>query len=429
MHVRKSRRVRIGAVGAVVVAGACLLGGTSRADAPVGISSNAVPSVTLAQIQATLDLVADKIEARATSDDEAFTSVSIDPRTNSLTIARKIGGQANSNLANLYSAILPAGVTLHYANSVVSRKERQELDAKLAASLDSFVAHGTNVNTAGLLLGDTGLYEIYYTGAAPDLSVFGSLSTKVDAVAHEPVYHQVATRYADTNPFRGGSFMQGPTADSAYPGGAKCTSGFSGHSTTNGYYYLTVPWHCYDPRDLRMWTGTNPNFVGSVDATSPANDVVFINASRSSHSTTAYIYEGATSDATHAKQVTSYAQWHVGDSVCLSGAYTGIACSVTVGSTASYTANNPYSHANQLVSGFGFTSNGGGVVSAGDSGGPVFRLTNNNSQAIAEGFISAAGGNVAPCPPPNQNPPCYNAGLATSAYTIATTYSLQFGGF
>lgn len=203
------------------------------------------------------------------------------------------------------------------------------------------------------------------------------------------------SRYLDTQPYWGGSYMEKRNSTGGPVTGA-CTMGFSTTRGGNPYNMLTAA-HCGG----YQWTlssGAHYGWVQPVTTAGHDYDAQLINVAANQ----GVIYDGpsiATGDTTNGKPVVGSGQTFVGDRLCTSGSFSGTTCNIRAMSVGQTINVGGYGQVKQVV--LADQQDGIAAVGNGDSGGPVFALTGlNNSQAIARGTISAIPGNTAyyrPC--------------------------------
>jgi hypothetical protein len=194
------------------------------------------------------------------------------------------------------------------------------------------------------------------------------------------------TRQDDSTPYWGGAWIRGAGLTTPTQG---CTSGF-GALSTNGSRYLITAYHCIQPNDPRFWDGGG-DFMGSVTATNREFDAAFIKTDSRNR-----IYDGAWNDATNfSKAVTGLSKPATGNSVCMSGSYSGVRCGGIVGRASTMIGTDRLGRRYE-IQGWEVSHPGGAALAGvGDSGGPVFRVT--GSTVEAKGLIVAGGDSNAQC--------------------------------
>lgn len=157
------------------------------------------------------------------------------------------------------------------------------------------------------------------------------------------------------------------------------------------FYYLIIANHCVDHSsgDLRSWAGVGPtggNLVGSVESYDTAYDMAYVRTTK----TAAEMYNGVNGADNAIAIVGAYGAPQIGSTVCVSGEQMRLVCSVDVTSTYDFSVTDFQGNTGPIMHGYILTQEQhAALISKGDSGAPVFRSINNNTQVSALGLESA----------------------------------------
>jgi hypothetical protein len=244
--------------------------------------------------------------------------------------------------------------------------------ATLDPAFDGVVIRGdyTKPSTVALATRDTATAKAAAAQIGVDVSV-GASTGKIRPA--------VATRSNDTAAFNAGGFMLSPST------GTFCSTGFGIYY--GGAYRTTTARHCWR-HDYRAFSGTASYGDGLVNSGDGAARVMTTGGFY-------WMFDGAWNDASgYKKTVKGYSDVSSGDTVCTSGANSGVHCGIQI-----YTMCVLFDD----LMGFGSIctiqghqqSNGIAAIQ-GDSGGPVFTLA-GTGQVYATGMIQAVQGGWTNC--------------------------------
>jgi hypothetical protein len=191
------------------------------------------------------------------------------------------------------------------------------------------------------------------------------------------------TRADDNAPFWGGAIIHSPTGT--------CSSAFGVHDQSSGARYLVTAAHCGNKGDVFKapsgaiignvtWSGYDQRIDAALIAANSGNEV----------------YDGDWNNGDgYAKPVAGYANTVVGQSVCVSGAASGVRCGNRVAMRGVSISVKGHS----VVEDYAEQKDGLEAVGNGDSGGPVFSVSpsDNYARVTALGVISARSDYVVTC--------------------------------
>ncbi|WP_424532653.1 hypothetical protein ACOZ38_20295 [Sphaerisporangium viridialbum] len=196
----------------------------------------------------------------------------------------------------------------------------------------------------------------------------------------EPAPTPYDGRWGGASPFEGGIQIN------------ECSTSFGGLMSPAGpdWVYpakLITAAHCYSVGD-EVRTGNSstggPVVIGHVEAVNPALDSALI-AVDSGKFVTGWMWDGGVQDGSEfAKPVVGTSAPRKGSLVCASGAWSGVHCDIKITKTDS--TLDWGTHVSRAVS-VGDQLQGRLASGSGDSGGPVFTLTDNSSSVLAAGVI------------------------------------------
>jgi hypothetical protein len=315
------------------------------------------------------------------------------------------------------------GVALRYATALLSRSQVEQLDALVSLKRKELRAAGVRIVMWGIIDGPAAPYVITYDGDAPTAemaSVFEIFGP--GTVVFRQGSAQVLGRYNDTSPFYGGSNIVASNSGSKFP----CTSGFAAKRKSDGKRFLTMAWHCVKLTDPRAWI-SNGTFIGPITDLFPLGfDAALIAPAKGS---SPVIFDGANPNDTQTKAVVGSAGFAPGVPVCVSGSYARTICNAKMREQAFFIVENLYSGKEWEVHGFLVRRDtNAALVVDGDSGGPVFTNTNNNTQAVGRGTISA-GLEPVLCPTYLNGHQCFRTALVVDLARLGSALDLTFSGF
>ncbi|HEU5107657.1 MAG TPA: hypothetical protein VFT95_03690 [Micromonosporaceae bacterium] len=373
-------------------------------------------------------LEAQALKIRAEGEREpTFTDVEVDVVTDTITVyATK---EPAATVWDRYRSLTTAA-TLRYAPARLSRGQVAQMDAQVSGQRTALAAQGLDVVMWGLADGLSGPYVVTYDSGTPTvamtsrLNLFGAGTVVLRRGEARPT-----GRYNDSSPFYGGANITAANVSPRYP----CTSGFAARSGNTRF--LTMAWHCVKLSDRRAWAANGTGvgqYIGPITHLSPLGmDAALINASSGGTNTTAKIYDGPVGYDGQNKPVVGMAGYMSGLYVCVSGSYVRVVCNARMASQMHYIATNLYDTRQEThVNGyFVRRDTAEPIIATGDSGGPVFTNTNNNTQAIARAMISG-GTDKLGCPPRlSDRVSCWRTAFVVDAPIVASQFGITFTGF
>ncbi|GAA1006028.1 hypothetical protein Aple_040920 [Acrocarpospora pleiomorpha] len=199
-----------------------------------------------------------------------------------------------------------------------------------------------------------------------------------------------AGRLDDTNPFYAGALMWNGGYDNRQ---IYCTAGWPVQGRSNGNWYLVTASHCaYSGQ--HWWNGNGSAYIGQAGLESTFLDIILVGMAGPENYK--YIWDGGVpgGENTSPEYVKPVAGWgHVipGEWLCASGSYSGAVCRWVVNNDFPYSYCDHDKFGTWECYGDMFTMtqiDGLRGCRGGDSGGPVFALSNDLSQVIARGVMS-----------------------------------------
>ncbi|MFF4815472.1 trypsin-like serine protease [Kitasatospora sp. NPDC001309] len=186
------------------------------------------------------------------------------------------------------------------------------------------------------------------------------------------------TRGEDGSPWHGGAGVE-------TPGGTICSTGFGVYGA-NSRDLVTTAWHCGEG-NYRTWYSRQPMGNASQKDGNASDDTIGIapHTGRSG----AYVYDGPWNESTgYAKPVAGYGGNNVGDYVCHSAANSGVHCGLRVQEVDRHVVG-PNKVLRKFADKVVQTDPNEIAAANGDSGGPVFALTDGGRKDQARGTITS----------------------------------------
>lgn len=366
---------------------------TPVADAAAGGADSAI-----IRNQDVLDPVADKLRSYAAENDVKFSDLEIDPVNSHVTVFRQGATPTDSVLLDGYQKTAGT-VVIQFAPGDLTSTEVDRLDSALVDVVTgSGLIRSTETASWGTD-GPGGAFTVWYSDTSPQSRFRTALtsmsrmadpkfSSLVDSIAYSktPGDLQPASRTADTSGFYGGSLIT--------PSG--CSTGFSVRSTQTSSAYQTTAWHCIPSNNHTVKTGAGAP-LGTVLSEDGYTDTSYINI-RAGATSAARVFDGGYPDGTKNKAVVGMSLPNAGDRLCLSGAKSYVRCNGQLGTGRTWTVPKPTGQTTTVHGSLISSFDGTWLIARGDSGGPVFRNTNGDTQALAYGTISTVNVQSGYCP-------------------------------
>ncbi|MFD9591217.1 trypsin-like serine protease [Kitasatospora sp. NPDC059973] len=367
------------------------------------LSAAASPQVIeLMKKQEILDKLVDRITGgRSESNRDqipGFSEVEVDAAASRITLHWK------GDLPEFVNAVLrdlPQGVTTQVVSAKYSKAELHAAREKLLPNgkpLPIPAKRASHINRVGPAADGSGLeigYETDDARAADPLALRAplpadELSPQVAAITSAVAGVEVHARYepqvtdltrgADWDPWAGGAGVQ-------TPGGGICSTGFGVYSPSLYKDLVTTAWHCgegsYNTWYSREYLG-NAYRNDGLDT----DDVIGIVPKNNGHSS-AWVYDGAwNDDSNYAKPVSGAGYNNVGDYVCQSAANSGVHCGLQVKLVDQH-MQGPNGVWRKFQDKAVQTDPNDIAAANGDSGGPVFALTDGGGKDQARGTITS----------------------------------------
>lgn len=387
-------------------------GTTRKTMSPEANLASATPAeVAEMKNQAAIDEVANRIKAaekrQAASAPTGLSGVVVDAQANTLHLYWH--GELSATAEREVTAARGTGMTvvIHPAPFTLAElKAERDRIADLymsdkAASTYGFevVSVGPKPDGSGLEVGVSTPASVQGPQALPKLT--SSVAVQVVSMAKP----QPATRFIDSQPYWGGSYMENWGTNNGVPTQYRgsCTMGFA-VTAANRAGMLTAN-HCGQGL---WWLATNPltqygnSLAAHIDF---AHDAMVVGVPSSQGA----IYDGASiagGDTNTGKPIAGAAATNVGNTMCTSGSYSATQCGIQAVAVDQTINMGGYGQVTDMVR--AERSNGLTVVGNGDSGGPVFSNTADNVRGIARGTISAIPGCTIPAGQTNCSPDLWN---------------------
>jgi hypothetical protein len=336
----------------------------------------------LFDVQQRLDEAAFRVESVSTAS-TGYAGVRVDVTSRSVTVYWK--GRPPAEVAAVLTAIRAGGTPVKVLGAPYSKAE---LDARVdLITRDAATTGGSRLLTVARRPDGSGIDVEVAAGrpAAPG-SDLPHLQQAVHAggVSVTETTRTVAyTRESDGRPYFGGALMK------RRPDNKLCTTGFATRKPSTGETFLMTAAHCGE-WGTEFTTGAG-SLIGKITARAPQRDAAFIKAESSGR-----VYDGPPvyQNGQFSKPVRGAAHSVVGDFVCLSGALTGAVCWVQVVNTAVTDCSRPELGCVRTIGATSVLNPAQFIAGQGDSGGPVFALTDNDTAEIARGIIHSSWGPV-----------------------------------
>ena len=273
-------------------------------------------------------------------------------------------------------AVTPAAFSRSFLDAEVDRLMAAATPSKAGARLSTLSPRndgsGLDIGVSGLAAGQAPMITNDASALVPGLKSTVPLHIHADAQHYRPL----ALRQADVPLYWAGGLLR------INNNNAWCSSGFAVHDA-NGSYLMTAA-HC---GWTDYYTGAGVRIGRTVRTTYSLDGQIFSAASGGR------VWDGTSiADTTGAGQFSKrvdYASINtVNEIVCDSGAFSGAVCDIIITNT-DFTINGEVSHG---ILATNAKQAGEGIAGTGDSGGPMFTLTNNFNDDVAQGIVSSGVG-------------------------------------
>ncbi|MFD9624011.1 S1 family peptidase [Streptomyces virginiae] len=343
----------------------------------------------LMRVQARLDVEADKVSNAPDARRGGYSSIVVSAEKNRLRIYWK--GVVPLSVRSVIDRI-PSDIAVEVLQAPYSL---QDLKAAMAEIAEGSSSIGARISQISPKLDGTGLKAVV-VGDLQSAQSIPSIKQSPVPVSLEAGVHLAPTigdvttisRKTDSSPFKGGSLYYAP---------GKCSTGFAVRIAPGGPTGMMTAAHCTWVSDVVRVGGPTAPPVGEVIKRENSRDVAVIDMPSA-----ARVYRGGVNSMQSTK-VTAALGTYVGDWVCTGGARTGEHCMIVIDAVE---VNDLGSTPKLYGLASGVQWQGGIAVALGDSGGPVFSPSEDNTALAAKGIIARAGIPV-PCIEPGVNE-CYN---------------------
>ncbi|MFJ8476935.1 trypsin-like serine protease [Kitasatospora sp. NPDC094011] len=212
----------------------------------------------------------------------------------------------------------------------------------------------------------------------PQIESLASALAGVEVHAHRQAQVIDLTRGDDGSPWRGGAGVE-------TPGGTICSTGFGVYGA-NSRDLVTTAWHCGEG-NYKTWYSKKPMGNASKKDGNAADDTIGI--APHTGKSGAYVYDGPWNESTgYAKPVAGYGANNVGDFVCQSAANSGVHCGLRIQEVDRQIVG-PNKVMRKLADKVVQTDPHDIAAANGDSGGPVFALTDGGKKDLARGTVTS----------------------------------------
>jgi hypothetical protein len=319
-----------------------------------------------------------------------YAGLRVDVTTRSLTVYWK--GQPPAAAGQAIAAARSAGIKV---TVMPAKYSKSELDARVALILKDAAATGGERVVTAIGRADGSGIDVGVASAAPSASSapvqpsagrsLGHLQQAVQAGGVNVTVRRPAPRFlreSDTPRFWAGALTFNNSD------GAACTTGFAATNPNTGTSYILTAGHCGPAGST--WTNGVGAVIGTADAINHEDDALYIPTNSAGRS-----YDGpfVFQPGQFSKPVRGASHSNVGDIVCLSGSLTGANCLGQVDNTDMWECSSPVEPCTHLI-GAAPRAPSVNIAGEGDSGGPVFTLTDNDNADIARGLIHGAYGTI-----------------------------------
>ncbi|HEX6683378.1 MAG TPA: hypothetical protein VF062_11310 [Candidatus Limnocylindrales bacterium] len=331
---------------------------------------------------------AETVKAAAVAD-PGFAEVRIDTGRQEVVVYRVAGAEPAATGRYRSVSVPTGGLPVRIAPALLTRAQSGELNARLDADWRALWQEGIEVQHYGPGM-EGGPFQIGVKDAekhrASLVARYGIFGAGTVSVAEGRV--DMASRQNDSPPYWGGALIK--PAGLTNPNIEGCSSGFGAYSYGNGKRYLITAYHCVNPNDTRFWDGGN-DLMGRATAWNKDLDAAFLNVSSAP-----VMFDGAWNDPGYNKPVTGARAPVGGESLCTSGAYSGVRCGGIVQYRTTTTGFHPFTGELYQIRGWlVHRPDNQNLAGKGDSGGPVFHAFTYDVEA--KGIISNIWEPHAPC--------------------------------
>lgn len=362
----------------VLIAASTALSVPSSASAdpgPVHAAASTTRDAELARRQAPMLALADELEAADRSGGSGFAGVVLDVPGGVVHLYWKGTAPKATGVA---AAKAPRGIRVRVHPAAYSAGELQRRADEIIRTRG--LGAGGDVHRVTPLADGSGL-ELGVTktaGTAARTAPADPLVVRTEAEAAPTPYNN---RWGGNSPFEGGIQLNGCSAAFAT---LQAPMAGDGHFPAK----LVTAAHCFSAVGDEVRTGNSatggPIVIGHVEAIYPQLDSAII-AVDSGKYVTGWMWDGGVEDGSeYTKPVVGTSAARTGSLVCTSGAWSGVHCDIKITKTGS--TLDWGTHVSRAVS-IGDQLQGRLASGNGDSGGPVFTLTDDFSSVLAAGVI------------------------------------------
>ncbi|WP_434450887.1 hypothetical protein [Lentzea sp. E54] len=360
------KMVKLSALAAITAAAALLVSATpSLAQQPTGPSAITPEVKALMATQDRLHKIAERVERG-----NGFSGFYVDAGSKTLNVYWK--GKAPARVTAAAAVARAQGLKVKVHSAKHSEAELRAEAARLVKGNASIQSIAAKYDGSGLTVKQAGL------------SARSALQSSVAIEVETGEIAPAASRLVDTSPYKGGAYIEN------YQGGVVqggCSSGFAVVSNTTGADQLLTAAHCGDQGSY--YTNAAGDYIGTAETRVVSSDsqIIGLNTTATAQGRI-WIGDSIETNANqYGLDVIGAQATLPGDWLCDSGAFSGTICDIQAVNTG-LTIN---------LGGFGVVQN---VVEAlhrggysaggnGDSGGPVFSVSQPGDKITARGTLTA----------------------------------------
>ncbi|MFI6101072.1 hypothetical protein ACIA8G_36470 [Lentzea sp. NPDC051213] len=367
------KMVKLSALAAL--SAAVLLASTTPALAqePKGPSAITPEVVKLMATQDKLHKIAERVERG-----NGFSGLHVDAGSKTLNVYWK--GKAPAKVTAAAAVAKAQGLT-------VKVHPAKHSEAELKAEATRLVKDNGSIQSIAAKYDGSGLAVKQAAGLSAKSGIQSSVAVEVEAGEVE----LAASRLVDSPPYKGGAYIEN------YKNGTvqgACSSGFAVISNATNADKLLTAAHCGDTGSY--FTNGAGDYVGTVEGRAVASDSAIVGATGQAR---VWIGDSIETGANqYGLDVIGAASTLPGDWLCDSGAFSGTICDIRAMQTNLTICLGGFGCVNNLVEALhqgGYSAGGNG-----DSGGPVFSVSQPGDRLTARGTltaISVASGDIRQC--------------------------------
>jgi hypothetical protein len=390
-HLFRGGVAAAGITAALAVSTAAFATGSSSTTTPVpGLPAGFQTWAAVFAAQNPLNDAGFEIQSAADANPSSgYTNFSMDIETRTLTVYWK--GKPSPAESAVINAVRGRGIAVTLVAAKHSRRDLRAMTASIerdagVLSAPRILRITTATDGSGIKIGVSmpagSTRPAQVLGAATVSTHLPNLA-KVMAGGDVSVVTQVSAtseylREYDVAPFWGGALLMASGNTSA------CSTGFAANWPAIGKNYIITAAHCGAVGST--WYSGGGVLEGTAEGHTTAYDALFINTTPHGGSQgRVYDGPGIYQSGQFSKPVHGAAHVGVNGWVCLSGSFTGAVCNTQVTSTTDSDCSDPSLGCVNLID--AVSRSNSIIAGQGDSGGPVFTLSGDNTADYAVGLV------------------------------------------